>query len=69
MTIDQGLDWCRGCASKPQVNLPEGWQPGDALPDGLTLHTTARERANGKQPFAFIGPKHRQQRHYMDQAK
>lgn len=57
-----GLDWCEGCAERVQKNLPEDWKEGDAIPDDVTVHRTAREIRR----FVFIGAKHKQKRHYLD---
>jgi hypothetical protein len=64
MTVDQSLDWCTGCETSvaDEVNLPVNWKEGDPLPEGLTIHGTARERAAGRAPFAFRGPRGSQDR-------
>lgn len=57
-------DWCDGCEIPVQkrVDLSEGWVAGYPLPEGLTVHYTARE---GRR-FAFRGDPYKQDRVYLD---
>jgi hypothetical protein len=56
-------DHCSGCdiPEDQRVNLPEGWQQGDTVPHGLTLHRTLRDLS----AFVFIGDPERQRRFYF----
>ena len=58
-------DHCTGCdiPSERRVNLPEGWEPGQPMPDNLTIHSTQRDPRR----FAFIGNLHAQLRHYISE--
>jgi hypothetical protein len=60
---DRYKDHCAACDTPEayRINLPEGWQEGDPLPEGLAVHSTLRDPRR----FSFRGDPARQDRVYF----